>query len=236
MIVNSLTSIGVSFIIAFYFSWKLTLVIMCFLPLIGLSGVFQAKMLTGFEGKNKKSMEEAGQVRRERGMFLSVTELLKLDLDRLRRCPARLSPTSGPSQAWARKSTLWNHMKRSSNFRIDLLRREPTSTACALVLPSASSSWRTPPPSHTEAIWLATRGYRTCLFSGRSKKGILSSTESVSEMLIHGKPSAPLLCLQGYFSCGHQRDRAGQSFLLHAGLCQSQNCRCSVLQSAGPSS
>lgn len=62
MIVNSLTSIGASFTIAFYFSWKLTLVILCFLPLIGLSGVFQAKMLTGFETKNKKSMEEAGQV------------------------------------------------------------------------------------------------------------------------------------------------------------------------------
>uniref|UniRef100_A0A8C5AFI1 ATP-binding cassette, sub-family B (MDR/TAP), member 11a n=1 Tax=Gadus morhua TaxID=8049 RepID=A0A8C5AFI1_GADMO len=38
MIVNSLTNIGASFIIAFYFSWKLTLVVMCFLPLIGLSG------------------------------------------------------------------------------------------------------------------------------------------------------------------------------------------------------
>ena len=63
MIVNSLTSIGASFIIAFYFSWKLTLVIMCFLPLIGLSGVFQAKMMTGFESDNNKSMEEAGQVR-----------------------------------------------------------------------------------------------------------------------------------------------------------------------------
>lgn len=62
MIVNALTSIGASFIIAFYFSWKLTLVIMCFLPLLGLSGVLQAKMLTGFENKNKKSMEEAGQV------------------------------------------------------------------------------------------------------------------------------------------------------------------------------
>lgn len=73
MIVNSLTSIGVSFIIAFYFSWKLTLVILCFLPLIGLSGVFQAKMLTGFENKNKKSMEEAGQVRREGWTFLSDT-------------------------------------------------------------------------------------------------------------------------------------------------------------------
>ncbi|XP_076602855.1 bile salt export pump [Chaetodon auriga] len=65
MIVTSLTSIGASFIIAFYFSWKLTLVIMCFLPLIGLSGVFQAKMLTGFEVENKKAMEAAGQVSSE---------------------------------------------------------------------------------------------------------------------------------------------------------------------------
>lgn len=62
MIVNSLTSIGASFIIAFYFSWKLTLVIMCFLPLIGLSGVFQAKMLTGIANEDKKAMEAAGQV------------------------------------------------------------------------------------------------------------------------------------------------------------------------------
>uniref|UniRef100_A0A3B4ZEH0 ATP binding cassette subfamily B member 11 n=1 Tax=Stegastes partitus TaxID=144197 RepID=A0A3B4ZEH0_9TELE len=65
MIVNSLTSIGASFIIAFYFSWKLTLVIMCFLPLLGLSGAFQAKMLTGFANEDKKAMEEAGQVSSE---------------------------------------------------------------------------------------------------------------------------------------------------------------------------
>ncbi|GLD67556.1 bile salt export pump [Lates japonicus] len=65
MIVNSLSSIGASFIIAFYFSWKLTLVIMCFLPLIGLSGVFQAKMLTGFANEDKKAMEAAGQVSSE---------------------------------------------------------------------------------------------------------------------------------------------------------------------------
>ena len=64
MIVNSLTNIGASFIIAFYFSWKLTLVVMCFLPLIGLSGVFQAKMLTGFATEDKKAMEAAGQVGR----------------------------------------------------------------------------------------------------------------------------------------------------------------------------
>ncbi|CAJ1079341.1 bile salt export pump [Xyrichtys novacula] len=65
MIVNSLTNIGASFIIAFYFSWKLTLVILCFLPLIGLSGVFQAKMLTGFATEDKNSMEAAGQVSSE---------------------------------------------------------------------------------------------------------------------------------------------------------------------------
>ncbi|XP_040295452.1 bile salt export pump [Bufo bufo] len=62
MIVNSLTNIGASLIISFYFSWKLTLVVLCFLPLIGLSGVFQAKMLTGFANQDKKALEEAGKV------------------------------------------------------------------------------------------------------------------------------------------------------------------------------
>ncbi|XP_042350233.1 bile salt export pump [Plectropomus leopardus] len=65
MIVHSMTNIGASFIIAFYFSWKLTLVIMCFLPLIGLSGLFQAKMLTGFANEDKKAMEAAGRVSSE---------------------------------------------------------------------------------------------------------------------------------------------------------------------------
>ncbi|XP_030642513.1 bile salt export pump [Chanos chanos] len=65
MIVNSLTNIGASFIIAYYFSWKLSLVVTCFLPLIGLSGVFQAKMLTGFAKDDKKAMEAAGQVSSE---------------------------------------------------------------------------------------------------------------------------------------------------------------------------
>ncbi len=62
MIVNSLTNIGASFIIAYYFSWKLSLVVTCFLPLIGLSGVFQAKMLTGLANEDKNALEAAGQV------------------------------------------------------------------------------------------------------------------------------------------------------------------------------
>ncbi|XP_056156884.1 bile salt export pump-like [Lampris incognitus] len=62
MIVNSLTNIGVAVIISFYFSWKLTLVIMCFLPFIALSGGLQAKMLTGFAKQDKQAMEAAGQI------------------------------------------------------------------------------------------------------------------------------------------------------------------------------
>uniref|UniRef100_W5KF00 ATP-binding cassette, sub-family B (MDR/TAP), member 11a n=1 Tax=Astyanax mexicanus TaxID=7994 RepID=W5KF00_ASTMX len=65
MIVNSLTNIGASFIIAYTFSWKLSLVVTGFLPLIGLSGVFQAKMLTGFANEDKKALEAAGQVSSE---------------------------------------------------------------------------------------------------------------------------------------------------------------------------
>lgn len=62
MIVNSLTNIGVALIIAFYFSWKLSLVILCFLPFLALSGAVQAKMLTGFASQDKKALEATGRV------------------------------------------------------------------------------------------------------------------------------------------------------------------------------
>uniref|UniRef100_A0A6Q2Y9K0 Bile salt export pump n=1 Tax=Esox lucius TaxID=8010 RepID=A0A6Q2Y9K0_ESOLU len=65
MIVNSITNIGVAIIISFYFSWKLSLVIMCFLPFLALSGGFQAKMLTGFAKQDKEAMEAAGQISSE---------------------------------------------------------------------------------------------------------------------------------------------------------------------------
>ncbi|KAG8432402.1 hypothetical protein GDO86_016881 [Hymenochirus boettgeri] len=65
MIVSSLTNIGVSIIIAFYYSWKLSLVITCFLPFLALSGAFQAKMLTGFANQDKHAMEAAGRISSE---------------------------------------------------------------------------------------------------------------------------------------------------------------------------
>ncbi|XP_067349779.1 bile salt export pump isoform X2 [Channa argus] len=62
MIVNSLSNIGVAIIMSFYFSWKLTLLILCFLPFIALSGGFQARMLTGFAKQDKQAMEAAGRI------------------------------------------------------------------------------------------------------------------------------------------------------------------------------
>uniref|UniRef100_A0A8D2NGJ8 Bile salt export pump n=1 Tax=Zonotrichia albicollis TaxID=44394 RepID=A0A8D2NGJ8_ZONAL len=65
MIVNSFTNIGVAMIIAFYFSWKLSLVIMCFLPFLALSGAVQAKMLTGFASQDRKALEATGRIASE---------------------------------------------------------------------------------------------------------------------------------------------------------------------------
>ncbi|KAL8183426.1 UNVERIFIED_CONTAM: Bile salt export pump [Gekko kuhli] len=65
MIVSSITNIGVAVIIAFYFSWKLTLVILCFLPFLALSGAMQSKMLTGFASQDKEAMEITGRIANE---------------------------------------------------------------------------------------------------------------------------------------------------------------------------
>ncbi|XP_037379374.1 bile salt export pump isoform X2 [Talpa occidentalis] len=62
MIVNSITNIAVAMIIAFFFSWKLTLVVVCFFPFLALSGAVQTRMLTGFASQDKEALEVAGQI------------------------------------------------------------------------------------------------------------------------------------------------------------------------------
>ncbi|XP_045636266.1 bile salt export pump [Ursus americanus] len=65
MMVNSFTNITVAMIIAFFFSWKLSLVIMCFFPFLALSGAIQTRMLTGFASQDKDALEIAGQITNE---------------------------------------------------------------------------------------------------------------------------------------------------------------------------
>ncbi|XP_027446304.1 bile salt export pump isoform X3 [Zalophus californianus] len=65
MMVNSFTNVTVAMIIAFFFSWKLSLVIMCFFPFLALSGAIQTRMLTGFASQDKEALEIAGQITNE---------------------------------------------------------------------------------------------------------------------------------------------------------------------------
>lgn len=62
MMVNSFTNIITALLIAFFFSWKLSLIITIFFPFLALSGAVQTKMLTGFASQDKEALEKAGQV------------------------------------------------------------------------------------------------------------------------------------------------------------------------------
>uniref|UniRef100_A0A8I5TSV3 ATP binding cassette subfamily B member 11 n=1 Tax=Pongo abelii TaxID=9601 RepID=A0A8I5TSV3_PONAB len=65
MMVNSFTNVTVAMIIAFSFSWKLSLVILCFFPFLALSGATQSRMLTGFASRDKQALEMVGQITNE---------------------------------------------------------------------------------------------------------------------------------------------------------------------------
>ena len=58
----SLSSILAGLIIAFVYSWKMTLVILGFVPFLVAGGFLQMTMLQGAAGKNKEALEAAGKV------------------------------------------------------------------------------------------------------------------------------------------------------------------------------
>ncbi len=61
----NVSNLGVGIIIAFIFSWPITLLILGFMPFLILGGVFQTKMLAGFSGHDKKNLEESGKLTNE---------------------------------------------------------------------------------------------------------------------------------------------------------------------------
>lgn len=62
LIVSAISSVGSAMIIAFYFGWKLAFVVVAFLPLIVMSGLIQARLMTGSARRDKNSLEEASRV------------------------------------------------------------------------------------------------------------------------------------------------------------------------------
>lgn len=51
-----------SLIIAFVYSWQLSLVILAFVPLIAFAGAVQTKLNTSFAADSQKLLSEAGSV------------------------------------------------------------------------------------------------------------------------------------------------------------------------------
>ncbi|XP_041365768.1 ATP-dependent translocase ABCB1-like isoform X2 [Gigantopelta aegis] len=62
MVVMNIANMGTALVIAFVYGWKLTLVILAFLPFIAASGAIEMKVLAGVAGKNKEALEGAAKV------------------------------------------------------------------------------------------------------------------------------------------------------------------------------
>ncbi|KAK2184057.1 hypothetical protein NP493_285g02001 [Ridgeia piscesae] len=62
MLLRNLSNVGIGLILAFFFQWKLTLVICAFIPLIALAGMLEMRLITGTSVGDKKGMEQAGKV------------------------------------------------------------------------------------------------------------------------------------------------------------------------------
>ena len=60
---ESLTVILSTLLVTFIASWKLTLVVLAFMPLIIGMGMAYGKMAFGFSRKDSAAIEQAGQVR-----------------------------------------------------------------------------------------------------------------------------------------------------------------------------
>ncbi|XP_061185952.1 ATP-dependent translocase ABCB1-like isoform X2 [Saccostrea echinata] len=62
---QNFANIGTGIIIGFVYGWQLTLVILAFIPIIGIAGVLQMKLLEGVSGQNKEALEESGKTATE---------------------------------------------------------------------------------------------------------------------------------------------------------------------------
>lgn len=61
----NIANLGVGIIIAFVYSWPITLLIIAFIPLLIIGGIFQMKALAGFAESNKTTIEQAGAISNE---------------------------------------------------------------------------------------------------------------------------------------------------------------------------
>uniref|UniRef100_X2B039 Bile salt export pump n=1 Tax=Capitella teleta TaxID=283909 RepID=X2B039_CAPTE len=59
---QSMASVGAGIVIGFVYSWKLTLLILGFLPFLVVGGILQMKVMQGYSGKGQEALEGAGKI------------------------------------------------------------------------------------------------------------------------------------------------------------------------------
>jgi hypothetical protein len=75
----NIANLGVGIVLAFVYSWAITLLIILFVPFMIISGVIQTKLMVGFSSKDKKNLEEAGKVRTlNLFLLLSICQYCKI--------------------------------------------------------------------------------------------------------------------------------------------------------------
>ena len=60
--IMSLAALGTGVIIGFVYSWKLTLLVLAFMPMIAIAGLIEMKILQGTANSGKSALEQAGKV------------------------------------------------------------------------------------------------------------------------------------------------------------------------------
>ncbi|XP_077979293.1 ATP-dependent translocase ABCB1-like [Glandiceps talaboti] len=64
-VIQSIANMGTGIIIAFYFGWEMTLVVLACVPFMAVGGAVHMKMLAGFATADKEALEGAGKVASE---------------------------------------------------------------------------------------------------------------------------------------------------------------------------
>ena len=86
-LLESIFGMLVAIIIAFVYSWVLTLLILGVVPIILITGGLQGKFLAGYTAENKRSLENSGKVRGQ--YFIPVLFKSRCTLDPLLRSVAK---------------------------------------------------------------------------------------------------------------------------------------------------
>ena len=76
VIVNGLSAIITALAIAFSYGWKLAFVVAGFMPFIVLSGLMQARLMSGSARRDKDSLEDASRVCIIRYQFIMISNLV----------------------------------------------------------------------------------------------------------------------------------------------------------------